>query len=255
MKRSFNYTQRKRIPESKLGFVVKKDENGRRTFDATIDLAELDFDEDAHVYVEAFYKRSLARFDFGSTTKLVAPADRSLEDVDFSDRIAFRVKVVDESGSVGRLLGLTDGIDLAIEEEKAAGRRSILPVSYSDELGSEVWRVTFTATGPILEVNNQIPRIRDIVRADKSFSSLVLPQAMRSVLERLIITEKMGLSDAGMGSWEGRWLFFAQGFSEEPLDSEANVEDRQDWVDNAVALFATHIDARGSFIAASQEED
>src|SRR5689334_2033146 len=98
MRRTFNYTNRQRIPEACAKFRLQPGPEGRRGFNATIDLAGLELPGAAKVYVEAFFGRSLARFDFGTVACLEPPAKRWLDEVEFSDRLTFRIKVVDESG-------------------------------------------------------------------------------------------------------------------------------------------------------------
>src|SRR2546422_993008 len=104
MKRSFNYTGRQTIPASSAEFVIRRDLQKRRYFDATIDFSLLTLSSAARVYVEAFHKRSLARFDFGSVADLRAPDERFLDSVDFGERLSFRIRVVDDSLAHDRLL-------------------------------------------------------------------------------------------------------------------------------------------------------
>ena len=93
MARSFNYTKRKEIAKSSLRVVVSS--IGGSSFSAAFDLAQYDFDPTAKLYVEAYRKNQLLRFDFGTVGAIAAPRDTSL--AAFGDDlmgIRFRTKVV-----------------------------------------------------------------------------------------------------------------------------------------------------------------
>ena len=93
MARSFNYTKRKEIAKSSLRVVVSS--IGSSSFSAAFDLTQYDFDPTAKLYVEAYRKNQLLRFDFGTVGAIDAPRDTSL--AAFGDDlmgIRFRAKVV-----------------------------------------------------------------------------------------------------------------------------------------------------------------
>lgn len=255
MRRSFNYTQRQRIPAKAISLQIRREADGRPVFDASIDLTSVNVPATAKVYVEAYYGRSLARFDFGTASNVVAPAARSLDQVEFSDRISFRIKVVDESGVHGRILALADGIDLELKEQLEGGRRSLLPVSYSANLGEEIWRVRFTPTGPVLEVNSTIPGMPSIVEANPLFGSLVWTQALRAILERLLLIEGMSLSDAGYDTWQSRWLLFAQRLLSVPLEDQADLDEKIEWIGEVARAFAVKANVKTRLMQALANEN
>ena len=155
MRRQFNYTYRKRILESKVNFRLLRDNHGKRYFDGNVDLTDLELPSAAKLYVEAFHGRSLARFDFGTVNQPLVPADRSVEAVDFADRLTFRVKVVDESGVYGRILALAEAVDVELLPFKDSGnRKPLLPVSYSRSMEEEIWSMgKFSEIGQNLTQN------------------------------------------------------------------------------------------------------
>src|SRR3954471_5180346 len=102
MIRAFNYTRRKRIPRENVTITVRTLEHGRRTFDARLDLASLQLPADAHVYVEAYRRTSYVRFDFGTVAERRDPEVRFLDDLDATEIVFFRVKVIDRSGEIGK---------------------------------------------------------------------------------------------------------------------------------------------------------
>ena len=63
MARSFNYTKRREITKSSVRVSVSPTDP-RHCFAAAFDLAPYDFDSSAKVYVEAYRKNQLLRFDF-----------------------------------------------------------------------------------------------------------------------------------------------------------------------------------------------
>ncbi len=255
MRRTFNYTNRQRIPESCATFRLRLGPGGRRSFDAAIDLTGLELPGEAKVYIEAFFGRSLARFDFGTVASLEPPVERWLDEVEFADRLTFRIKVVDESRVHGRILALADAIDLELEEEQTGDRRSLLKVSYTPRLGEELWRVRFTPTGPLLEVNSTIPSVETLVQNDRLFAALVRPPAMRSILERLLLVDNLSLEDAGFETWQGQWLLFAQGYCGAPLDPQADTEERVEWIEEAVRAFAAQFGLTTAYIQTLSEQE
>ena len=256
MRRQFNYTYRKRILESKVNFRLLRDNHGKRYFDGNVDLTDLELPSAAKLYVEAFHGRSLARFDFGTVNQPLVPADRSVEAVDFADRLTFRVKVVDESGVYGRILALAEAVDVELLPFKDSGnRKPLLPVSYSRSMEEEIWRVRFLATGPVLEVNATIPGISAVVESDRVFAALVRPAALRAVLQQLLLVEGMTLEDAGYGTWQGRWLLFAQGHLDAPLSPLAEADEKVEWIDECVRRFASLLRARTNYVQTSATED
>ena len=81
------------------------------SFDAEFEFLQR-FPDDSAIYVEAYYKETLQRFSFGTVGNVTRPADRTLSAVDLTGTTLFRVRVVDESGRIGRLLKRLKRCDL-----------------------------------------------------------------------------------------------------------------------------------------------
>lgn len=249
MKRQFNYTGRRRIFQTDVAVRVTRTPQQERTFEASFDLAEYGFPPEAHVYIEAYYKRTYMRFDFGTVGAIQEPNDRTLGDIESGDQVFFNLLVVDEAGEHGKILAAADGLtamDAAVTE---SGRRPILPVNHSDELGDLIWRVRFDdIQGPILEVNNQVPGIREIVRTNRTFFSLVYPSVLREVLDRILLVDEEDVDDTDANSWQGRWLSYVRGFYLSSPPPRQALEQREEWIEEAVGAFASRFVVRSKYI-------
>jgi hypothetical protein len=112
----------------------------------------------ARVFVEAYYRTSFMRFDCGSVASFAPPADRRLTEIDGTNVLRFRVKVVDDH----RIVAVADDIVVSAEKPEASGRMPLLPVNFSEDLGQQAWQVVFESSGPVLALNSRIDGIRDI---------------------------------------------------------------------------------------------
>src|SRR5262249_1722258 len=148
---------------------------------------------------------------------------RVLTDIDRGTSVLFRLKVVDESGTHGRILAALD--DIVADETGGADtdKYCILPVRFTD-LGQEVWRINFDSR-PILEVN-RFDGVEHFVRNDAAFAALVYPAAVRAILTHVLIVLEHD-PDAGDDEWPSMWLKFASGFISDPVpDSDETDEAR-----------------------------
>ena len=238
MKRHLNYTERDRITRNQASVRIREEPlDDRPVFELTLRVDRARYSDDALVRVEASRSNVVQRWSFGTIANLTVPSayERRLTDVESSS--LFKVFIV-EPGT-GRLLGLADKI------RPIQPIDSLIPLKEDDgtRLGSEVWRVDFGHDeGPVLLVNNNVPRIGDIVRSDVAFRSLVMPQVLRQVLTQMIFVEKMEPDDDEDG-WGTDWFTFVDrlGVKAEPditwgdnLDNEAG----QEWIDKAVIAFS-----------------
>ncbi|MBC7091230.1 MAG: hypothetical protein H5T50_04900 [Nitrososphaeria archaeon] len=245
MKRRFNYTGRKRIPRKNISIVLNRDQQGRiRSFRATINSGGLNLPPDARVYVEAYHREELQRFDFGTWGSISPPPDTRLTGLAHTENLKFRVLVVDESGEHGKILAQAD----RIAPEVPADRRPILPVEFLD-LGQQIWRVEFTGDegAPLLIINNRIPNIENMAKTDPCFVMYVYPAVIREVLTRMIFIDRVdNISDPSV-DWHRDWLEFSRGIlpSEGPpeaiLDPTANgnSEDAVKWIERVVEEFCS----------------
>ena len=249
MIRHFNYTKRQALPAGAVSIQLHPGADAP-TFDAQLDFSGLALPPDARVFIEAHYKSSYQRFDWGKVSSPQAPAIRLLDEVDRGSTVLFRVKVVDASGTLGRIVAERDDSGGEPDGVGAAARESILPVNFKD-LGQEMWRLVLDDGGPILEVNN-FPGAQAIARGDPMFIGLVIPEAVRQVLYRIVLEDAWDGASEATG-WQAKWLRFASSVSgESPPGPGTDEEAREEWVNRIVRSFCEKrllknriLDARG----------
>jgi hypothetical protein len=253
MIRRFNYTRRKPIRRDQVAIQLVPQARGPAAFNASIHMDDSDLSGDARLYLEAYYKSSYMRFPFGTIGAPRTPENRTLTDIDRGSSVLFRLKVVDESDTHGRILAELDDI---VADQSGAGeveRYCILPVRFT-ELGQEIWRINFESSRPILEVN-RFEGVEGFVRSDPLFASLVFPAAVREILTHVIVVLEHDADDDG-DDWPSIWIRFAASLhGEVPPDAEeANLQARLDWIDDAVRSFCASQRLRDRLVTARRED-
>jgi hypothetical protein len=239
MIRRFNYTGRQRILTEHVSIHLTQ-AGPARTFAAQLTLGDYDLPPKARVYLEAFEKTAIMRFPFGSVADLSEPDEvrRRLTEFEGSDAFNFRVKVVDASGSKGRILAESGPIRPVLPEAREERRRSLLHVRYG-QLGEQVWMVEFpeSTQEPVeLLVNNLIPDKTAFVRSPE-FTSLVLPAVLREILVYVLVGQGYRELD-DTSDWKSDWLSFAKTMvGTEPPGDEEGQEEAFEWIDRAVDAF------------------
>lgn len=236
MIRKFNYTGRKKIKRTSVRIDILRNGEGRRFFNAVLQIADMQLPENAHVYIEAYRRTAYQRFDFGTIAKLVVPADRRL--FHFSDAAIplFRVKVVDRTGTHGRIVAAADKIRPESGDELPAGSQSLLFVEYED-LGNNIWQLDLEGDWPILKLNRNADEISLIASSDNRFLPLVYPEVFRQILNRIMITDEHTDPDCD-DDWPSLWLRLActlPGMVPPPQTGKTN---QQSWIDQAVESFS-----------------
>lgn len=251
MIRRFNYTDRKRIPTDRVSVQLRPGSGDAPSFEARLDLSGLDLPPSSRVYVEAYYKSSLQRFDFGSVANVVAPGSTVLDQVDRGSVIYFRVKVVDNDGKHGRLVAEVDGVG-ANDSQGGADRFCILPVNFVD-LGEQLWRMSFKPPQPVLEVNS-FSGAEAFVRASPLFSGLVYPEVVRQVLGNILLDLEVDDLD-GLDGWQLSWLRFGRSFHPEEIPAAGDDgEARAAWIEEVVRCFCERLKMRTRFAEALNPE-
>ncbi len=249
-----NFTGRRRIPRKRV--CVDVHDGTPRSFDATIDLAEMRFPPDAKVYLEAMCAGSAAvhRYDFGSVGCIVPPADRRLTELE-GEHVFFTLKVVDRTQRVGRILGISENIrPQRAGQRTAAGRRGILPIETAD-LGQELWRLEFREHDVFLLVNKHVAGLKERAQADPFFCAAVYPAVVRMILTRAI--EDNAEAEEESDRWPALWLRFGRGLHperQEPPKSEDSQEDRERWIDEVVEAFCNQHQMRERFIRRAEAD-
>jgi hypothetical protein len=240
MIRRFNFTGRKKIEMDKVSIVRRSNPGFPSSFEAEINLADLELPSGASVFVEAHRRSNLMRFPFGTVGKLISPEDRRLTAFAADEAISFRVKVVDTSSAIGRLLALARNVPCVTPEENKANRIPILPVEQRP-LGQELWTIDFEETRPVLVVNVDVTEPTDmmqVARNNHQFRALVYPDVVRQILKKIVIEDGMDSPEDD----DSQWLRFITEvlIVELPPNvgkSRENVDKVNKWIDVAVATF------------------
>lgn len=246
MKRTFNYTGRRRIDRQRVAIAVQPGAPAK--FQAEIDLADLGLPDGAQVYVEAYRSQTaFLRYDFGTLDQLSPPSDLRLVGIEDPRHLRFRVKVVDLVKSQPRLLAVADKVPPAFpSREEGAAERTILDPVFVEYLGEEIWRVDFEeyADEPVLLVNKHIFGIREAVASDPTFAGLVYPDAFRTILTRAIESrEDTDEDDDESGGWARDWIAFAVHLGASPVPHDPDESEIVTWVNEAVGLLGMKIAA------------
>jgi hypothetical protein len=239
MLRKLNFTERTRIPGAASSFELHREHDGILAFDAKLDLSAIAAPSGARVYIEAQYRTSYMRFDYGSIGALVIPENRRLTDIDSDRLVRFRVKIVDLSRGERRIVAASPDILVSCDRAGSGARVSLLPVNF-DDLGDQVWRIHFEADQPVLELNNRIDSIETLARNDPQFFALVYPAAIREVLTHYLLIERWNAEDepdgdAGGSEWPELWMRWGRELTGESAPSDS--DDREAWIGDVVAAF------------------
>ncbi len=237
MKRTFNYTGRKKIERRDVNITLRE-ERASLVFDAELRLAAYQFPRNAEIWLEAHRQNVWMQFPWGTISALRAPADRKLVEFDVSDGILFRVRVVQPQGQENhKLLGEADGIHFVkVGEASSRTRPLIKPVP--DALDQLLWKLDVESDPPRLLINEAAKPSWKEAGDSPYFTSLVYPEVLRRLLTRALIQGKW-TEDDDEGGWTSDWMQFARNLGvpwpPPPPDLETDCEL---WIEEAVAAFA-----------------
>lgn len=249
MKRRFNHTGRKRIEQSSCAINVVDGKDGVQSFSASINLDGLGLPGNSRVYIEAYVKNSSMRFDLGTVSEMRLGDIHELTEMDVGGAVLFRVRVVDESELVGKILASANRLRPS-GDQHPEGRRAILPIRSTD-LGSEVWKLEIDVdTGPVLCVSNRLPGLKDQVKSDPLYAALILPHVVRMVVMNIVSNRSIDVED-----WTGDWSTWVH--AEFGLDLAVMIEDEQavdDLGDEVASSFAMRHDFLNKLLASRETE-
>lgn len=241
MKRRINYTGRKRIEHAKTQLELVEQPGKPMRFVGHLDLTGLDLPETAHVIVEAYHKESTQRFECGTVGHIQFPDDTTLTEVDVAGSYLFRVKVVDREGNGSKLLATAEKIQPKEPNEPDGSRDFLLKVLHREDTGGIPWKLEMDPDGdvkPILVINTKVTAGQDKMRTSPVFRGLILPAAIREVLNFIFLTREN--EDPEEGSWQTKWLSFAaavtNGDTEVPTSDDPDIPS---WINDVVSGFST----------------
>lgn len=240
MKRTLNYTGRKRLTNKNYGIKVIRNGNHLESFEARLQLQDLQLPPNTKLYVEAYHLSDYARYDFGDCSNPVAAGGTDLTRLGYQENLSFRILAVDESGKVGRIVAMAD----RIKPEKVGGEakeETLLKVEFKN-IGRQVWLMRYSDDGePIMVVNESL---RSAAKTDIRFFIYIYPAAMREILNHLIyVTRIEDINEPD--EWQKDWLAFCKQLTgNAPLPESLNpkADEFKDaavtrWIDEAVAGF------------------
>ncbi|MGB3461852.1 MAG: hypothetical protein WBA33_07805 [Rhodanobacter lindaniclasticus] len=236
MSRRFNYTGRKKLLRSDVRIRVQEGRSGRaQTFTADVKVpSELKLDPQARVYVEAYVGASSMRFDFGTVAAVTPPDDCALTDIDEGTPVLFRVRVVDETEHVGRVLAAANGIRPEGEDD-GKHRKSLLPLRSCD-LGEEIWQLKFDPdAGFELAINSRVPNIMEKLKSDSVLMGVIYPEVVRQIA-RCIWEEDSNVPEDA--DWLDDWKMWLEELLGRAI-SEEETPEIDELADDMARSFAT----------------
>jgi hypothetical protein len=250
MKRTLNFTGRSKIAREEVFITLDESQSPAVSFDVEFgDLGR--FPPNSRIYVEAYYKETLQRFDYGTVGSVHKPEDRFLTQIDMTGSILFRVRVVDERGQIGLLLGAAEGLRPDGGEDEQ--NNESLMVLKTKDLIAVPWKVEVMPDGskPILYVNNRIPDALARVKSDPSFFALIMPGALHQVLHRLLFEEPDD-DDLEAADMRNNWIEMATDLEGTPPRLE-DQEEAESWIDRVVESFCKRYELTGALIQDLEE--
>jgi len=229
--RQINHTGRKHIKRSEVQIELI-DNRGTPEFRANLKLDTSQLPSNADVYVEAYYKNTSQRFNFGTVAAPIEPESLLLDKLDLSGPTLFRVKVVDNAEQVGRLVASAEGISPKSEDEDE--NESLMTFKSLPGLGDLTWKMSFEADKPTLCLNNKIPEAKSLLLSNPLFYGLILPAAFREVLFKLYIDDALEDEEG----WQGNWVAFANKVAPEELSDPVDPEVVSNWINDVVQEFS-----------------
>lgn len=223
-----NPTGLREIDRSKVT-IAMSDVGNRKTFSLErLDLSKTEFKERLKVVVIARAGNTSGRFELGMTDSF-SREPNEIANLDLSHPLRFRI-LLHEEGSP-KLIGSVENLRARDESQS----ESLLPME-SAHLGERVWRLLITEDGPILQFNSVVFPSAAGAENFLPFSSLVLPEALRQVMQK--IGEDPGNLDDDDSPWYpwAKWLE-AIGATRPPSDEDN--ENFSNWCDDVVDRFCT----------------
>jgi hypothetical protein len=248
MKRRINFSGRKKISAEDIKIRLSESASGETpTFAADLKLPP-GLPDNARVYVEPYQRSTSMRFDFGTVATVAAPADLRLIDVDQSSGILFRVKVVDESNDVGKIIAAASRIR-PLSKDDDPGVKALLPL-VSTDLGEHVWRLVMEGAAPALQINNRIPGLRDRLMSDRLLQGAVFPHALATVLKELLGTDQYDDDE----QWVQDWKTFAARLHGEELPDDLSEEENSAQLASTVENIVNRFCEMNAFASNARKE-
>jgi hypothetical protein len=183
------------------------------------------------IWAEAYNNAVLQRFNLGLFKDCFGLKEREASSFLSDDSIKFRLKIVNENDPSHPIILWKDQIH-PNEIDAKGKRKGILDVKKC-AIAPLIWDIDFETSGyPKLLIDNSLPE--DVV-VSKTFSSLVLPAVLKSILTHLLEGDE---NQEELQS--NKWIIYAEKLIGEPCDKESdeglgdyNIE----WISKVVRAF------------------
>ena len=220
-----NPTSLQDIDKRKVEIVVSEINEVKYFSLQKLDLGGMNLSPAHRVVCVARAGKTSRRFEMGTIARYRNENIR-LEELDLSQALRFRIMVHEESNA----LLLASAENLRPRDESAS--ESLLPMEPAD-LGQLLWKLDFSAEGPVLKFNSNVFPSAGGIENYLPFASLVLPAVVRSIVEK-IANQPNSLEDDNdpLSSWAD-WLDVMGLERPEELDDDQRTE----WCDRVVDTF------------------
>lgn len=250
MATTINHTGRRKLKRSEYAITLHTETNKTPTFDLQLAVDKIDSLGSASVIVEANIGNQRQRFEFGTVSKLVQPADTSLNALPATGTPKFSVLIIDKSQTHGLLLARASDARPQDDEQDSGSSLLVIKTYPLEEM---LWTINMVAGNrPELILNNRLPDFIHLLKTDPVYQGLILPSAMRLVLTRYA---QMDDYDEESDPVQAQWWKLAEqyGQGEKP---EGDDDDFETWMDSVVAGFSkahgfcssvlTHLEAQSA---------
>lgn len=249
--RRFNFTGRKKIYQKDIHVHIKHVEGKIPEFDIVLDLEDYQLPNESMVIAEAYQATRWMRFELGQVGLITKDRNHQLTDFDDIENLRFRLKVIETES--GKLLALANGVHPFTEgEDISEHQMSILPVRSVDLSNDGVcWKLDYGEQDVSLLIEKELGGKEQVVRSG-IFKSLILPSAMREVLNNLVNAKEWDEELNDISDWQTKWLRFTKDLGAGMPDRE-NPSDNTEWVDDAIRRLVTKIGGRSEFVNSFEE--
>jgi|SRR5215216_1534081 len=193
-----NPTSLKEIEKRRIEIVVSIIDERRYFCLQKLDLSEMNLPVTHRVFCVAQAGKTSQRFDMG-TVVTQRRENLLLDEIDTSESLRFRILVHEEGNT--QMAASAENLRPRDENES----ESLLPMEPAD-LGQLLWKLDFNSDGPVLKFNSAVFPSAAGVENYLPFAALVLPEAVRKIVEK--IAEQPDILDdeeEPLSSW-GSWI-------------------------------------------------
>jgi len=244
--RKYNFTGRKRINKEDFMLSIHSVKDSNNTyFEFEINESFTgQFNPKSNLVLEAYYRSSFMRFDYGNIDKIKPAKDTYLTAFTDPEFIQFRVKIISDFGMIE---ALADQVKPDSDKEKSYSQ-GILAVANRD-LEGLIWKMEFDEdddnNNPVLQIDTEIDKSR--LNHNIQLKTTILPRAFHAILSEILFFSKGDFdftTDDKDSNWRSRWWLFCEQLDRNLNSDEVSDmtdEEKKEWIDITVACFSRHM--------------